>query len=132
MNKTWKILVTDDEITARQFVRSVLESELPVKVISASNGEECLRLAAEENPDLIILDVMMPIMDGCDAFLGLRDNPKTAKIPVVMLSSLSEVLNHMQSKARQEQPNDFVEKPVEPVILVRVVRSLLGIPKTPH
>ena len=127
MNKQWKVLVVDDELDCRQFAKSVLELELSAKVQVAKNGEEGLMLARREKPDLVILDVMMPVKDGYDTFLELRDDPVTAGIPIIMLSTLSEVRHHMEGKPRKEQPEHFVEKPVEAVVLARVVRTVLGI-----
>lgn len=127
MNEQLKILVVDDELDCREFAKSVLESELSAQVIVAKHGEEGLRLARKERPDLVILDVLMPVKDGYDTFLELRDDPTTAGIPIIMLSTLSEVRHYMEGKPRKEQPEHFVEKPVEPIVLLRVVRNVLDI-----
>lgn len=124
--KVWKVLVVDDEQDSREFSRSVLETELPAKVLTAENGEKGLFLARKELPDLIILDVMMPVKDGYDTFLELRDDPKTKEIPVIMFSTLTEVRAYMEDKPRKEQPQHFVDKPIEPRVLLRVARSVLN------
>ncbi|CAK0774241.1 Response regulatory domain-containing protein [Gammaproteobacteria bacterium] len=129
MSKMWKVLVVDDEADCRNFAKSVLESKLPAQVIIGKNGEEGLRLARKEQPDLIVLDVMMPVKDGYDTFLELHEDPQTSAIPVIMLSTLTEVRVHMEGRPIQEQPAHFVEKPVEPVVLLRVARTVLGINK---
>lgn len=127
MSKMWKVLIVDDEADCREFSKSVLEKELPAKIFTAKNGLEGLNVARKEHPDLIILDVLMPIKDGYDTFLELRDDPATTAIPVIMFSTLTEMRDHMESKPRKEQPQHFVEKPVSPRVLLRVARSALDI-----
>ena len=121
-----KVLVVDDDPDCRQFVEAVLEADLPADIWQAENGEAGLRLARTRQPDLIVLDVMMPVKDGYDTFLALRDDPATAKIPVIMLTTLAEMGGYMEGKARRLQPDNFVEKPVDPAVLLRMARHLVG------
>ena len=84
-----KILAVDDEPDVLKLLRAMLESE-GYEIATASGGDECLRLALEDNPDLIILDLMMPEMNGADAARILNSRPETAKIPIIMLTALGE------------------------------------------
>lgn len=80
-----KIMVVDDEPDMRLVLRKLLERE-GYKVIEAENGEECLREAEKKKPDLILLDIMMPGLDGWEVCRMLRESPSTASIRVSMLS----------------------------------------------
>jgi len=82
-----KILVIDDDIISQNMLRSTL-SRAGYSVIVASNGDEGIEKALEQLPRLIILDIMMPGKDGGEVARLLKDNPKTAGIPVIFLSSL--------------------------------------------
>jgi CheY-like chemotaxis protein len=82
-----KVLVIDDDIISQNLLRSTL-SRAGYSVIAASNGPEGIDRAAEERPDLIILDVMMPGMDGGEVAECLKNDPKTKDIPIIFLSSL--------------------------------------------
>ncbi|MCX7046248.1 MAG: response regulator [Candidatus Sumerlaeota bacterium] len=84
-----KVLAVDDESDILLIIHTSLESE-GFDVVTASNGFDALALAEEAKPDLIVLDIMMPEMDGFEVMKRLRDNPKTATIPIVMLTGLSE------------------------------------------
>lgn len=87
MNKC--ILAVDDEPDVLMILRTALQTE-GYDVCTASNGPDCLEVAAEKKPDLIILDLMMPGMDGFAALQKLKSNPETSTIPVIMLTGVSE------------------------------------------
>jgi len=84
---TQKVLVIDDDIISQNLLRSTL-SQAGYSVIVASDGDEGIKKAAEELPGLIILDIMMPGMDGGEVAGVLKNDPETKKIPIVFLSSL--------------------------------------------
>ena len=88
MDKRNKILLIDDDIDFLEATKTVLESE-PYDVIVAHEGEEGLQKAREENPDLILLDVIMPVKDGFTAAEQLKKDPQLRKIPVLMLTAFS-------------------------------------------
>ena len=89
MEKKAKILLVDDDIDFVESTRIVLESK-PYEVIVAYEGDEALRKTREENPDLILLDIIMPIKDGFTAAEQLKKDPQLRKIPVLMLTSFSQ------------------------------------------
>jgi CheY-like chemotaxis protein len=83
------ILVADDEWAIAEVLESLLSDE-GYRVIIANNGKQALERLAEWPPDLIMLDFMMPVMDGKATLEALKGNPKTAEIPVIVMSSLPE------------------------------------------
>lgn len=91
------ILVVDDEEFIREFYNELLTKE-GYKVITAINGKLGLELAAQYKPDLILLDIMMPVMDGLTTLTELQKTPATAQIPVVMLTNAGSVNNMEQAK----------------------------------
>jgi DNA-binding response OmpR family regulator len=82
-----RILIVDDSEEMRSLYRYILSSE-KFEVLTADNGKDALRLAISESPDLILLDVVMPGMDGAETARLLSDNEKTRKIPVIFLTCL--------------------------------------------
>ena len=88
MGKQLKILLVDDDIDFVEATKTVLEKE-PYEVIIASEGNEALQKARDENPDLILLDIIMPVKDGFTAAEQLKKDPQLSKIPVIMLTAFS-------------------------------------------
>lgn len=82
-----RILIVDDEPDIRRIANLALRKIGGHDTIEAENGMDALRLAAEHKPDAILLDVMMPLMDGPTTLAALKKNPETAKIPVVFLTA---------------------------------------------
>ena len=117
-----KILVVDDEEDIRELVELNLSHE-GFKVISCESGEEALEMAGSELPDLIILDLMLPGIDGLEVCKKLKGNLKTENIPVVMLTARGEetdVVTGLEIGA-----DDYVTKPFSGKVLVARVRRLL-------
>jgi CheY-like chemotaxis protein len=83
-----KILAADDSLAVRTLIASILESRYDV--ITAIDGEDAVQRAVEERPDIILMDIMMPNMDGIQATLQIKKNPVTKNIPVLMLTALSD------------------------------------------
>ncbi len=122
-----KILVVDDDPDFLEATRIVLESK-PYRVFLASDGAQGLRLAREVRPDLIILDIIMPLKDGFTVCEEIKNNPEFQGIPVLMLTSLSQKLPETTYSLQQGlmlEADDFVDKPVAPAeLLARVARLL--------
>ena len=118
-----RILVVDDDPRLLHIVEMYLGIE-GNEVRTASKGEEGLREVDAQRPDLIILDIMMPGMDGLEACRRIRGNPATAEIPVLMFSALSG--DDDVERARLAGANHLITKPFNLVGLGSVVRSFFG------
>lgn len=116
-----RILVVDDILPNVKLLEAKLMSQY-YEVVTASNGQEALDKVESENPDIILLDVMMPGMDGFEVCTRLKANPKTAHIPVVMVTALTD----SQDKIRglEAGADDFLSKPINDTALMARVRSL--------
>jgi DNA-binding response OmpR family regulator len=120
---TKKILVADDEPAMRELLGQMFRSAGFEHLIFASNGSAVLDLALAENPQLIILDVMMPRGNGLRALRGLKEHPKTASIPVIMMSGFG--LSALTSAAG-EFTSHFLAKPFTSTELVDRASGLLS------
>ena len=127
MNKKARILLVDDDVDFVESTRIVLESK-PYDVIVAKNGDEGLKKAKEAKPDLIILDVIMPVKDGFTAAEQLKEDPELSRIPTIMLTAFAE--KHAEasipvSRGFTLEAEDYIEKPVSPQeLLARVEKQL--------
>ena len=113
---TKKILVVDDEFTIRELVAMTLEPDYDV--IKAKNGKQGLEMI-NEKPDLVILDVMMPKMDGYEVCEKLKTNPETRNIPIIMLTA-KHAMEDLK-KAIQVDVDEYITKPFEPELLKKRV-----------
>ena len=129
MEKKAKILVVDDDVDFVESTKIALETK-PYEVIVAHEGDEGLRKAREEKPDLIILDVIMPIKDGFTAAEHLKNDPQLSKIPVIMLTAFSSKGQETSipvSRGFTLETEDYIEKPVSPDELLAKVEKYLRI-----
>ncbi len=127
MEKSPKILLVDDDPDFVAATKTVLESK-PYEVIVAGNGDEGLRKAREENPDLILLDIIMPVEDGFSAAEQLKKDPQLSKIPVIMLTSFSsrgQGTSIPRGRGFSLEAEDYIEKPISPDELLSRVQQYL-------
>lgn len=120
--KNTKILVVDDEPDILELLEYNLRKE-GFDVVTASNGEDGIKTAEKEEPDLIILDIMMPIMDGVEVCRQLRGNTKFDKTLVAFLTARDE--DYSQIAALDVGGDDYITKPIRPRVLVSRVKALL-------
>lgn len=118
-----KILLVDDSSTVLLMERMIL-SRNAYDVVTARDGVEGVERAVAERPDLILMDVIMPRMDGFQACRALRERPETAHIPVIMVSTRGELANVETGYA--SGCTDYVTKPIDGMELLTKVRSCLG------
>lgn len=119
------ILIVDDDVYIRRPLEFILREE-GYEPVTASDGEEGLRKAAEVRPDLIFLDVMMPGLDGFSVCRKLKEDPGLAPIPIILLSARGQ--DEDRDRGLGAGAADFMTKPYSPAELVRRVRELLSEP----
>lgn len=122
------ILVIEDEKNIIELLKYNLEKE-GYRVHAAPNGEEGLKRALQEKPDLIILDLMLPEMDGLEVCKTLRQNPTTAGTPIIMLTAKSEELDKVVGL--ELGADDYVTKPFSPKELLARIKAVLRRQRTP-
>jgi CheY-like chemotaxis protein len=117
------VLVIDDEFGVAEVLQSILEDE-GYRVATAINGKQALTRLNESTPDLVMLDYMMPIMDGTQTLTAIRNNATFAKIPVIMMSSLEEV----SVRETCTDYDAFLRKPFRAMAVLKTVAQLLEHP----
>ncbi len=117
-----RILVVEDQEDNRQILRDLLSSA-GYEMVEAENGEEALTVAAAEQPDLILMDIQLPLLDGYEATRRIKANPALAKIPVIAITSYA--LSGDEEKARAAGCDDYVTKPYSPRALLAKIRQYL-------
>lgn len=120
-----KVLLADDEEIIRRVIAATLGGSEEYDLILARDGEEALRLAKAERPNLIFLDVRMPKKDGYQVCRELKQDPATAGIKVVMLTAM--VLEADRERGRLAGADDYLAKPFSPTALLEKVEELLGL-----
>jgi len=118
-----KILLVDDSATVLMMERMILAAER-FEIVTASNGREGQEKAKSEQPDLILMDIMMPQVNGLEACKALRADPATRHIPIILVTTRGEAQSMEQGY--ENGCNDYVTKPVNSAELLGKVRSLLG------
>ena len=113
-----RILLVDDDIDFVAITKSQLcKGGFYVDV--AYNGEECLKKVKKDRPDLILLDIMMPILDGYDTCLKLKSNEETKTIPIILLTSLAK------DNKLETQADDYIKKPPDYDDLIKSINALI-------
>ncbi|MHB8894827.1 MAG: response regulator [Candidatus Geothermincolia bacterium] len=114
-----KVLIADDDpITVKKLTEGLLDTDYTV--LSARSGTECLKVVSEENPDVILLDVIMPEMDGLEALEELR---KTSDVPVVIMSAFGN--GDKVDQARKLGIECFLNKPFDTEVLIELLDVIL-------
>jgi DNA-binding response OmpR family regulator len=121
-----KILLVDDSPTAILWQRLILEDD-PYEILVANDGEEGVRVAKAERPDLVLLDVMMPRMNGFEALRAIRAEADLTGVPVLMVTTRSEMPNVLEGY--ESGCNEYITKPVDRTELLTKVRSYLHEPE---
>ena len=127
MEKRAKILLVDDDVDFIESTKTILESK-PYEIIVAHEGNEGLRKAKEENPDLILLDIIMPLKNGFTTAEQLKKDPVLSKIPTLMLTAFSEKRGGSGipvSRGFNLNAEDYIEKPISPQELLAKVEKYL-------
>lgn len=119
---SYKILVVEDELTNREVAAVILKSQ-GYDVLLASNGQEAIEQARSQRPDLILMDILMPVLDGLSATRELKADPAMARIPILVVTAKA---SHSDRTAAEEAGCDgFLAKPYRNKALVEAVRRYL-------
>lgn len=118
-----KILIADDEQTAVDILKSILEDK-DYAVITAYDGEEAVKAVREQKPDLVILDVMMPKMNGYEVCEKIKKDPSTKDIPVIMLTAKD--MGEDIEMALSKDANWYITKPYDAKYLLGKISSFLN------
>jgi two-component system, sensor histidine kinase and response regulator len=119
-----KLLVVDDIAANRELLLEILALE-GYSAVTASSGAEALRLVAKEDPELMLLDVNMPGMDGLEVCRRLRANPETRSLPIILVTALAE--REQRLAGVEAGANDYLTKPIDRTELLLRVRNALGL-----
>lgn len=119
----FKILVIDDDPVIQKLLQVNFEIE-GHEVIIASDGEQGLEFSASMHPDIVILDIMMPRMDGLEVAKKLRANSQTTNIPIILLSAKAQFLDI--SIGKETGADEYITKPFDPLLLLEKVEELIS------
>jgi two-component system alkaline phosphatase synthesis response regulator PhoP len=121
-NSEYKILLVDDEPDIIEFLSYNLRKEA-FQVFTAGNGKEAIAMAKKEHPDLIILDVMMPDMDGIETCREIRELPGLKDVLIAFLTARNE--DYSQIAGFEVGADDYINKPIKPRVLISRIKALL-------
>ncbi|GAB4364904.1 MAG: response regulator [Elainellaceae cyanobacterium] len=124
-----RILIIDDENDIREATQMCLEITSSWEVLTASSGQEGIAKAIAQKPDAILLDIMMPGMDGLTTFQHLRNHPETQTIPVILLTAKAQTTEQRQFS--QLNVTAVITKPYDPFLLSHQVAQALQIETSP-
>jgi len=118
----WKVLLVDDDPVILKLLRVNFEME-GYLVVSATDGQEALQAARAERPDVVLLDVMMPVMDGLDVSRALRAGEATRDLPIILLSAKAQASD--LERGVEAGADDYITKPFDPLELLERVGQVL-------
>lgn len=119
-----KILLVDDSKTALMMEQAIVQKRTPYECVTAMDGLDAVSKAADVRPDLVLMDVVMPRMNGFEACKKMRELPETREVPIVLLTTRGEEA-YMEA-GFQSGCNDYLTKPVNGEELVKLLQSYLG------
>jgi DNA-binding response OmpR family regulator len=118
-----RVLLADDDPGLRRLIGTTLGTE-DFDLLQANDGEQALQIARQQHPELVLLDVNMPKLDGFEVCRHLKSEPETSGIKVVMLTARSEEVD--RARGREAGADEYFTKPFSPVQLLNKVYALLG------
>jgi CheY-like chemotaxis protein len=119
-----KVLVVDDNPVSRELIREVLEGPQQ-RILEAEDGEEALEKVLQEEPDLVLLDIQLPLLDGYEVLRRIRGNPRFARLPVIALTAFA--MPEDSAKALALGFDGYVTKPIDVTSLRLRIRNLLRV-----
>jgi DNA-binding response OmpR family regulator len=124
VKKKTKIMIVDDEKNLVDMVREILEAE-NYKVIEAFTASECLKILKKEKVDLILLDIMMPKIDGWMLHRQIKEDPKLGKIPIIILTAKADDIDKRMG-LEVMKVDDYILKPFVPEDLINRINEILS------
>lgn len=127
MNEKPYILIVDDDPDIIEGILMILETQ-PYRLETARDGKQCMDMVQQEVPDLLILDLLMPRMDGWGVIREMRSTPKYASVPILVLSTVIEDASHRRYELETGMSMDiqgYVQKPAKPANLLQRVENIL-------
>jgi len=127
MEKQPYILVVDDDPDILEGIQTILETQ-PYRLATARDGKQCMEMVAQEVPDLLILDLLMPRMDGWGVIRAMRSEPRYANVPIMILSTVVEDASRRRYELETGMGMDvqeYLQKPAQPAELLRRVEKLI-------
>jgi CheY-like chemotaxis protein len=128
MTKQPYILIVDDDPDILEGIITILETQ-PYRLATARDGKQCMQMIAEEAPDLLILDLLMPRMDGWGVIREMRSEPRYSGVPIMILTTVIEDASRRRYELETGMAmdvQDYVQKPAKPADLLRRVERMLG------
>jgi two-component system alkaline phosphatase synthesis response regulator PhoP len=128
MGETPYILIVDDDPDILDGILMILETQ-SYRLETARDGKKCMEMVEEEVPDLLILDLLMPRMDGWGVIREMRSNPRFASVPILILSTVIEDASHRRYELETGMAMDiqgYVQKPAKPTELLQRIEKLLA------
>ena len=123
MNQRPKVLIVDDELFNIDYLQQELE-ECNYDLITASNGKEALERIRNEQPDLVLLDLMMPVMDGFAVLRQVKADPDLREVPIIIISAANN--SRSVVKGIKLGAEDYITKPINEKFLLQKVKEFLG------
>lgn len=118
-----RVLIVEDEPDNQEIVRAVVEEMVGARAILAGDGLEAVAMASREKPDLVLLDLMLPRLDGYEVARRLKSDPQTREIPIVAITALARPKD--RARALEAGCDDYVDKPFDLDLLERKIRGRL-------
>jgi DNA-binding response OmpR family regulator len=118
-----KVLIVDDDQVNRRLLKGILETKFQFQVLEAENGKLGLEIVERERPFLVMLDVMMPEMDGIQVLTEIRKREETKTLPVIICSAVSD--KNKVIELFNQGIGDYILKPIKPIVLVNKISGYL-------
>ena len=122
------VLIVDDDPDILDGITTILETQ-PYRLATARDGKKCMDMIAQEIPDLLILDLLMPRMDGWGVIREMRSEPRFADVPILVLTTVIEDASRRRYELETGMAMDvqeYIQKPAKPVELIRCIEKLIG------
>jgi CheY-like chemotaxis protein len=124
------VLIAEDEHDNREIMRAVVEDLLGYEALLAADGDEALRLAAERQPDLILMDLMMPVLDGFQAIHSLKSDDLLSSTPVIAVTALSRPVD--RQRAVESGADDYLSKPFDLDLMANMIEQYVALGRIPQ